>query len=108
MRMEREIKIAKKISEESFEMEALPLEDVEMLEAVEDGLSMVLASATISLNLNQELMQFINGHGAILRVSFKNVLDIFRRFNHPELEYSPETEADLVMLLRHCLYAQED
>jgi menaquinone-dependent protoporphyrinogen IX oxidase len=88
MRMEREIKIAKEISEESFKMEALPLEDVEMLEAVEDGLSMVLASATISLNLNQELMQFINGHGAILRVS-------------------PETEADLVMLLRHCLYAQE-
>jgi len=51
MRMEREIKIAKEISEESFKMEALPLEDVEMLEAVEDGLSMVLASVMISLNL---------------------------------------------------------
>jgi len=101
MRMEREIKIAKKISEESFEMEALPLEDVEMLEAVEDGLSMVLASVMISLNLNQELLQFINGHDAILRVLFKYFLYIFRRFNRPELEYSPETEADLVVLLRH-------
>jgi menaquinone-dependent protoporphyrinogen IX oxidase len=69
--MERGIKIADKISEESFKMEALPLEDVEMLEAVEDGLSMVLGSIMISLNFSQEFLQFINAHGPILRVFFK-------------------------------------
>ncbi|KAB1201433.1 hypothetical protein CJ030_MR0G003723 [Morella rubra] len=63
---EEEIKIAHKISEESFKTEASPLEHAEMLEAIEDGPRMVLGGILLSLNLNEELVQVIKGHGAIL------------------------------------------
>jgi hypothetical protein len=65
--MERvSVVIADKISEESFKRETLSREKVEMLVAVDDGLSRVLAGIMFSLNLNEELLEVINGHGAIL------------------------------------------
>lgn len=65
--MERvSVVIADKISEESFKRETLSWEKVEMPVAVDDGLSRVLAGIMFSLNLNEELLEVINGHGAIL------------------------------------------
>lgn len=62
------IEVTKEITEEGIKMEASPLKYVEMLEAVENGMSMFSGGITslFSLEFNQKLVQVINAHGAFL------------------------------------------
>lgn len=80
-------------------MEALSLENVEMLETVENGLCIFFGRLTFSLKLNQKAVKVIEGDGAIFGIHIKHSLDIFWRLCHLEPEYSSETEADLERLL---------
>ena len=47
-------------------MKASALEDVEMLDSMEDCLSIIFGSIFFPLNIDEEAMEMFKGHGAIL------------------------------------------
>lgn len=47
-------------------MKAFALEDVEMLETIEDCLSILFGGVFFLLKMDEEVVQLIKGHGAIL------------------------------------------
>lgn len=62
-RGESKIVVPKEIAKESFELEALTVEDIQMMvESVKYGLSIVLCCISLSLVLFQELVEAINAH----------------------------------------------
>lgn len=80
-------------------MEALSLENVEMLDTVENCLSIFFGGISFSLKINHKAMKLIKGDGVVFGIHIKHFLDIFRRLCYLEPEYSSETEADLERLL---------
>lgn len=64
--------ITQKISDKNIQSKTLPWQEFEnLVGAVEDGLSTVLADILFSLNLNEEPVQEINGHDVIFRILLK-------------------------------------
>lgn len=79
------------------------MEDVKMLETIEDGLSILNSGLIFLLNINQEPVKLIDGHGFTLGVAFKKGFDLGRSFSYCELKPSGETTANSICLLRHRL-----
>lgn len=64
--------ITQKMSDKNIQSKTLPWQEFEnLVGAVEDGLSTVLADILFSLNLNEEPVQEINGHDVIFRILLK-------------------------------------
>ena len=60
------------MSDKNIQSKTLPWQEFEnLVGAVEDGLSTVLADILFSLNLNEEPVQEINGHDVIFRILLK-------------------------------------
>lgn len=103
-RGERRIGVAGEELEEGLEVEAAAVEEIveefQMVEAVDDGLSVVDGGVVFLLELDQEPVEVINVHDSILRVPIEQCLDVRRSFAGGEVESSPETAADSVGLPR--------
>lgn len=85
-------------------MKAPSVEDIEVLDTVEDGLSVFSCGIRLLLNLYQEPVQVIYAHDIIFRVAFKPEFDILRGLNGLNFEYSFEAEAkpESMLGLGHC------
>lgn len=89
---------------ECFEIQALALENVEVPEAIEDGLGVLFLCVFLPLELRQEPEQVIDAHDAVLRVGFEQSLHVLRRFRRLLQEHPPETEADSEGLVRRTVH----
>lgn len=77
------------------------MKDIQMFEAINDGLRFRLGGFLLFLHLNQEPLEVSGVHEPILGVPFEKSLDLGRRFRDGQLEAPAEAEADSVSLFGH-------
>lgn len=93
--------VTEKILEETFKVKTLSMKDIQMLQAINDGLRFFLGGFVLFLNLNQEPEKVIRRHEPILRVTIEKGLDLRRGLRRGDLEPPVAAEADSVCLFRH-------
>ncbi|KAH1154142.1 hypothetical protein GYH30_049681 [Glycine max] len=99
-RKKRRIIVTKEVLEESFEVEAITSE-MEMHEAIDNGLHIFFSGLLLPLYFNQESLEMQICHELILRVLIEYGLDFLRCLLQHQLELPPPAEAHATCLFKH-------